>query len=245
MRPPLPNDRALGEAPELLRAGRFQQVARAEFDGGIQADCVDVAGDDQEGHGGESPSRLARDIEAAAVGERDVHHDPCRVDVGEKEAGLSDAPSNRHRSVRLKNATIRARDQVLVLDKKEARQERSPHPARSGDAKNTIKNHALATLVCASSQARGTDIALVTDGLGSAREHVALIQRRRLLRQVGRRVAGLRAERGLTQEELATRLRMSDRYLRRIEAGEINVSLWSLAKIANALRAPLGTLIDG
>lgn len=68
--------------------------------------------------------------------------------------------------------------------------------------------------------------------------------RRQLLRDVGRRIAEARAERGLTQEALAARLSMSDRYLRRIEAGEINLTLVSLARIARKLRVPLSALLE-
>lgn len=82
--------------------------------------------------------------------------------------------------------------------------------------------------------------------MGSAghRCPVAPIQRSRLLQQVGRRVAELRKERGLTQEELAARLRVDARYLRRIEAGEINLSLWSLAKVANRLKVPMAAMFE-
>lgn len=68
---------------------------------------------------------------------------------------------------------------------------------------------------------------------------MASIRRKQLLHGVGRRIAELRLENGLTQEELAARLRMSDRYLRRIEAGEINLTLWSLARVANRLGVPM------
>jgi transcriptional regulator with XRE-family HTH domain len=69
-------------------------------------------------------------------------------------------------------------------------------------------------------------------------------RRPKLLRGVGRRVVELRTERGLTQEELAARLRMSDRYLRRIEAGEINLTVTSLAKLAGALGVPTAALLE-
>lgn len=72
----------------------------------------------------------------------------------------------------------------------------------------------------------------------------ARIQRKRLLRKVGRRIAKLRKERDVTQEELAARLRVDDRYVRRIEAGEVNVSLWYLARIANVLRVQMVAFFD-
>lgn len=70
------------------------------------------------------------------------------------------------------------------------------------------------------------------------------IRRKDLLRHVGRRIAQLRSEGGLTQEELAARLRISDRYLRRIEAGEMNLTLWSLAKIANKLGVGMAAFLE-
>ena len=72
---------------------------------------------------------------------------------------------------------------------------------------------------------------------------MATVRRKQLLRNVGRRVAELRTERGLTQEELAARLGMSDRYLRRLEAGEINMSIWALARLANALGATIDEIL--
>lgn len=65
---------------------------------------------------------------------------------------------------------------------------------------------------------------------------------RRLLRDVGRQIAGLRVSRNMTQERFAERLRVSTRYVRRIEAGEENLSLASLARIASCLRVPVARL---
>lgn len=67
---------------------------------------------------------------------------------------------------------------------------------------------------------------------------------RRLLRDVGRRIAEARRRRGLTQEQLAELLRVSERYLRRIEAGEENLTLMSLARIADKLGTPVAALLD-
>lgn len=53
----------------------------------------------------------------------------------------------------------------------------------------------------------------------------------RLRRDVGRRIAELRAEHDLTQEQLAERLHVSVRYLQNIEAGRENLTLETLAKI--------------
>ncbi|MFO0646423.1 MAG: helix-turn-helix transcriptional regulator [Polyangiales bacterium] len=58
---------------------------------------------------------------------------------------------------------------------------------------------------------------------------------RQLLRDVGRRVAELRSELGLTQEGLAERLGVSSIYARRVELGRENLTLRSLARIAAIL----------
>jgi len=57
-----------------------------------------------------------------------------------------------------------------------------------------------------------------------------------LRRTVGRRIAELRAGRGLTQQKLAERLGVSTRYVQRVESGSKNLTLTSLAEIANVLR---------
>ena len=56
-----------------------------------------------------------------------------------------------------------------------------------------------------------------------------------LLRDIGRRVAELRAERGLTQEALSEKLGVSGVYVRRIELGRENLTIRSLAHIAAIL----------
>lgn len=58
----------------------------------------------------------------------------------------------------------------------------------------------------------------------------------RLARDVGRRVAELRAERGLTQEQLAERLEVSARWVQSIEAGDENLGLGTIAKLATVLK---------
>lgn len=47
----------------------------------------------------------------------------------------------------------------------------------------------------------------------------ALRKMRNALRKIGRRIADVRLERGMTQEALAARLGVTARYLRRVEAG--------------------------
>lgn len=56
-----------------------------------------------------------------------------------------------------------------------------------------------------------------------------------LLRDVGRRVAELRAARGWTQEVFAERAEVSVGYVRQVETGRENLTLTSLAKISALL----------
>ena len=55
-----------------------------------------------------------------------------------------------------------------------------------------------------------------------------------LVARVARRLAEVRRERGITQEELAERLDTAERNVRRIEAGQ-NITLRTLSRIAVAL----------
>ena len=63
----------------------------------------------------------------------------------------------------------------------------------------------------------------------------------RLVLDVGRRIAELRQRAGLTQEEFARALGSTLQYAQRLEAGR-NLTLHSIAKIANALGVPVGDL---
>jgi transcriptional regulator with XRE-family HTH domain len=60
----------------------------------------------------------------------------------------------------------------------------------------------------------------------------------KLVKDIGRRVAEIRRERGLTQEALATKLRATMQWVQQIEYGA-NLTIYSLAKLADALGAPL------
>jgi len=57
----------------------------------------------------------------------------------------------------------------------------------------------------------------------------------RLLKSVGRRFAELRIQRRLTQAQLAERLGVSVPYVASVEAGNENLTLRSLAKLAKLL----------
>jgi transcriptional regulator with XRE-family HTH domain len=58
----------------------------------------------------------------------------------------------------------------------------------------------------------------------------------RLQEHVGRRVAELRAEIGLTQEQLAERAEVTTRYVQSIEGGHENLGLATIAKLATVLK---------
>ena len=64
----------------------------------------------------------------------------------------------------------------------------------------------------------------------------------RELRNLGRRVAELRIERGFTQERLAERLDRDIRYVQDIEAGQQNVTVRTATLVARVLRVPIGQL---
>lgn len=58
-----------------------------------------------------------------------------------------------------------------------------------------------------------------------------------MLADAGRRIAELRANLGMTQEDLASRLGVSVRHLQRIEAGQKNLSVLFLAELSPLLEA--------
>jgi len=64
-----------------------------------------------------------------------------------------------------------------------------------------------------------------------------------VLRRVGHRIAELRALRGWTQEEFAERIGVSPQYVQAVEGGRENLTLRTLAALAEALRIhPAGLL---
>ena len=63
-----------------------------------------------------------------------------------------------------------------------------------------------------------------------------------LIEDVGRRVGELRVQAGFTQAELADLAEVSPKYLQRIEAGQENLTLRSLARMANILLVPVTDL---
>ena len=63
-----------------------------------------------------------------------------------------------------------------------------------------------------------------------------------LVRDIGRRVAEVRREKGLTQQQLANKLRATMQWVQQIEYGA-NLTVHSLARVANALDIELENLL--
>ena len=64
------------------------------------------------------------------------------------------------------------------------------------------------------------------------------------LRTLGRRIAELRREKGLTQEALAEAMGVSRNHVADIELGTRNTGVWSLLLICKALAVPPAALFD-
>jgi transcriptional regulator with XRE-family HTH domain len=64
-----------------------------------------------------------------------------------------------------------------------------------------------------------------------------------VVRDVGRRIAEVRRERGITQIVLAERLRYSVQHVSQLENGT-NITVHTLARVANALDAQLEDLVS-
>ena len=62
---------------------------------------------------------------------------------------------------------------------------------------------------------------------------------------IGRNIRQARAKAGLTQEQTAERLKISQLHFGRLERGERPASLEQIALIAQTLRVPLASLLNG
>ena len=62
---------------------------------------------------------------------------------------------------------------------------------------------------------------------------------------IGLNIRAARREAGLTQEQMAEKLKMSQLHFGRLERGERPASLEQLAQIAQALHVPLASLLNG
>jgi XRE family transcriptional regulator, regulator of sulfur utilization len=70
------------------------------------------------------------------------------------------------------------------------------------------------------------------------------MEREDALKLLGQRVAKLRLDRGLTQEQLAERMGVSRNHIADIELGARNTGVWSILLIARALNVRPGELLD-
>jgi transcriptional regulator with XRE-family HTH domain len=66
-----------------------------------------------------------------------------------------------------------------------------------------------------------------------------------LQNRLGSVVRSLRHQLGITQEELAWRADLHRSYVADVERGARNVTLWTIANLANALHVPIGNLLSG
>ena len=64
-----------------------------------------------------------------------------------------------------------------------------------------------------------------------------------VMRHVGRRIAELRVGRGLTQEQLAERAGVTVGYVRTVEGGRGNLTVFSLVRFATLLDVEPGELL--
>ena len=64
------------------------------------------------------------------------------------------------------------------------------------------------------------------------------------LENLGRRIAELREQTGLTQEQLALKLGVTPRNVQRIEQGRVNVQALSLLRLAEVLGVHPGELFE-
>lgn len=71
-----------------------------------------------------------------------------------------------------------------------------------------------------------------------------LMSKDTFLKQLGRNIARLREEAGLSQTELALRCDKDRQSLNRLEKGRVNPSIYYLLQIAEELQLPLKDLLD-
>ena len=68
------------------------------------------------------------------------------------------------------------------------------------------------------------------------------MKRDEALKTLGRRIAALRREKGLTQEALAEAMGVSRNHVADIELGARNTGVWSLLLICRALKMPVAEM---
>ncbi|MGH7278349.1 MAG: helix-turn-helix domain-containing protein [Candidatus Rokuibacteriota bacterium] len=67
---------------------------------------------------------------------------------------------------------------------------------------------------------------------------------RHMRKFLGQRLRALRKQRGLSQERLGARSRLSGKFIGEVERGEKSISIDSLYHVARALDTPLRDLVD-
>ena len=70
------------------------------------------------------------------------------------------------------------------------------------------------------------------------------MQKETFLHKLGKRIKQIRAEKGLTQTELAHKAGKDSQSVERVENGKTNPSAYYLMEIAKALNVPLKELFD-
>lgn len=65
-----------------------------------------------------------------------------------------------------------------------------------------------------------------------------------LQRRLASRLREIREQRGLTQEEVAHSAGMAPRHIQKIEAGEVNVTLRTIARLCRALQVEAAELLE-
>ena len=61
---------------------------------------------------------------------------------------------------------------------------------------------------------------------------------------LGKRIRSLRSQKGLSQDKLSELADLNEKYLGEVERGAANISIVNLAKLADALDAPLPALLS-
>jgi transcriptional regulator with XRE-family HTH domain len=78
----------------------------------------------------------------------------------------------------------------------------------------------------------------------SSRVHKRGTRYLREAKALGLRIRALRRAAGWTLEEAAERCDLDLKHLQKIEAGQLNVTLVTLVRLAGGLRVPVGTLFE-
>ena len=67
---------------------------------------------------------------------------------------------------------------------------------------------------------------------------------RQVLGEIGSRIKRFRADKHLTQSQLADLCRFEKAAMSRIESGKINLTILTLQKISSAMNIPIGSLLQ-